>query len=135
MEKIVKGGDRFVEITLDGTECAVKFDSKYSGFEVYNTSGGEVIVSVKSGGVKGDDGVISIADGEDVNYMHMRRLDTVYITGTGVVKVCAKNEATRNFIRKQGGGDNGGITSAKTIILNSYYDLDIAATGILTEEE
>lgn len=135
MKKIVKGGDRFVEVTLDGTECAVKFDSKYSGFEVYNTSGGEVIVSLKSGGAKGEDGIISVADGEVINYMHYRRLDTVYITGTGAVKVCAKNEATRNFIRKQGGGDSGGIACAKTITMNSCYDLDIAATGILIEEE
>lgn len=121
MEKIITDGNRFAEVTLDGTECAVKFGSQYNGFEVYNTSGGEILVSVKSGGSKGEDGVISVADGEIINYMHYRRLDTVYITGTGAVKVAAKNEATRNFLSKRRGGD--------TAIKSGMIELTGVTTG------
>ena len=80
MVKEVKGCNRVIEITLDGTECAVKFDAKYNGFDIRNKSGKDITVSLKSGAAKGDDGVITIGDGETFNYMHMMGLDTVYIT-------------------------------------------------------
>ena len=105
MVKEVKGCDRVIEITLDGTECAVKFDAKYNGFDIRNKSGKDITVSLKSGAAKGDDGVITIGDGETFNYMHMMGLDTVYITGSGAVAVAAKNEAAANFkaVRRGGG--------------------------------
>lgn len=105
MVKEVKGCNRVIEITLDGTECAVKFDAKYNGFDIRNKSGKDITVSLKSGAAKGDDGVITIGDGETFNYMHMMGLDTVYITGSGAVAVAAKNEAAANFkaVRRGGG--------------------------------
>lgn len=105
MIKEVKGCNRVIEITLDGTECAVKFDAKYNGFDIRNKSGKDITVSLKSGAAKGDDGVITIGDGETFNYMHMMGLDTVYITGSGAVAVAAKNEAAANFkaVRRGGG--------------------------------
>ena len=105
MVKEVKGCNRVIEITLDGTECAVKFDAKYNGFDIRNKSGKDITVSLKSGAAKGDDGVITIGDGETFNYMHMMGLDTVYITGYGAVAVAAKNEAAANFkaVRRGGG--------------------------------
>jgi len=105
MVKEVKGCNRVIEITLDGTECAVKFDAKYNGFDLRNKSGKDITVSLKSGAAKGDDGVITIGDGETFNYMHMMGLDTVYITGSGAVAVAAKNEAAANFkaVRRGGG--------------------------------
>lgn len=105
MVKEVKGCNRVIEITLDGTECAVKFDAKYNGFDIRNKSGKDITVSLKSGAAKGDDGVITIGDGETFNYMHMMGLDTVYITGSGAVAVAAKNEAAANFkVVRRGGG-------------------------------
>lgn len=104
MVKEVKGCNRVIEITLDGTECAVRFDAKYNGFDIRNKSGKDITVSLKSGAAKGDDGVITIGDGETFNYMHMMGLDTVYITGSGAVAVAAKNEAAANFKAVQKGG-------------------------------
>ena len=104
MIKEVKGCNRVIEITLDGSECAVKFDAKYNGFDIRNKSGKDITVSLKSGAAKGDDGVITIGDGETFNYMHMMGLDTVYITGSGAVAVAAKNEAAANFKAVQKGG-------------------------------
>ena len=105
MVKEVKGCNRVIEITLDGTECAVKFDAKYNGFDIRNKSGKDITVSLKSGAAKGDDGVITIGDGETFNYMHIMGLETVYITGSGAVAVAAKNEAAANFkaVRRGGG--------------------------------
>ena len=105
MIKEVKGCNRVIEIILDGTECAVKYDAKYNGFDIRNKSGKDITVSLKSGAAKGDDGVITIGDGETFNYMHMMGLDTVYITGSGAVAVAAKNEAAANFkaVRRGGG--------------------------------
>lgn len=111
MVKEVKGCNRVIEITLDGTECAVKFDAKYNGFDIRNKSGKDITVSLKSGAAKGDDGVITIGDGETFNYMHMMGLDTVYITGSGAVAVAAKNEAAANFkVVRRGGGETVDIT-------------------------
>lgn len=110
MVKEVKGCNRVIEITLDGTECAVKFDAKYNGFDIRNKSGKDITVSLKSGAAKGDDGVITIGDGETFNYMHMMGLDTVYITGSGAVAVAAKNEAAANFKAVRRGGETVDIT-------------------------
>lgn len=99
MVKEVKGCNRVIEITLDGTECAVKFDAKYNGFDIRNKSGKDITVSLKSGAAKGDDGVITIGDGETFNYMHMMGLDTVYITGSGAVAVAAKTRL-RQILRR-----------------------------------
>ena len=111
MLKEVKGCNRVIEITLDGTECAVKFDAKYNGFDIRNKSGKDITVSLKSGAAKGDDGVITIGDGETFNYMHMMGLDTVYITGSGAVAVAAKNEAAANFKAvRRGGGEITEVT-------------------------
>ena len=111
MVKEVKGCNRVIEITLDGTECTVKFDAKYNGFDIRNKSGKDITVSLKSGAAKGDDGVITIGDGETFNYMHMMGLDTVYITGSGAVAVAAKNEAAANFKAvRRGGGEITEVT-------------------------
>lgn len=110
MIKEVKGCNRVIEITLDGSECAVKFDAKYNGFDIRNKSGKDITVSLKSGAAKGDDGVITIGDGETFNYMHMMGLDTVYITGSGAVAVAAKNEAAANFKAVRRGGETVDIT-------------------------
>ena len=68
---------------------------------------------LKSGAAKGDDGVITIGDGETFNYMHMMGLDTVYITGSGAVAVAAKNEAAANFKAVRRGGE----TNKKSVLI------------------
>lgn len=98
MEKIVKNGERFATVQLDGTECAVIFESEYRGFEIKNKSEGDVIISLEQGVSEGD-GVVVIGSGESLNYMHYRSLDTVYLTGTGSVIVAAKNDGTPVFQR------------------------------------
>lgn len=125
MVKEVKGCNRVIEITLDGTECAVKFDAKYNGFDIRNKSGKDITVSLKSGAAKGDDGVITIGDGETFNYMHMMGLDTVYITGSGAVAVAAKNEAAANFKAVRRGGGSGYMTGNLTFggIVSDIYDI------------
>lgn len=129
MVKEVKGCNRVIEITLDGTECAVKFDAKYNGFDIRNKSGKDITVSLKSGAAKGDDGVITIGDGETFNYMHMMGLDTVYITGSGAVAVVAKNEAAANFKAVWRGGETKEITpeslgyvSGAKLFFDGYYN-------------
>lgn len=134
MEKIVKTG-RTAVFTLDGTECRLTFAQKYIGFDIENRSGGNILVSFRSGSVEGDDGTMTIPAGRSFNFMQMYRSDTIYLTGTGEVAIAAKNDSNPNFKTAQGGGDNGGIACAKTITMNGCYELDIAATGILTEEE
>ena len=134
MEKIVKTG-RTAVFTLDGTECRLTFAQKYRGFDIENRSDSDILVSLCSGSVEGDDGTMTIPAGRSFNFMQMDESDTVYLTGTGKVAVAAKNDSNPNFKAAQGGGDNGGIACAKTIMMNGCYELDIAATGILTEEE
>ena len=103
MEKIVESGERITTIVLDGTECAVKFASKYRVFCVKSDS--DVTVSLASGKSAGDDGVMVCKAGESIMYPHMRQLDTVYITGSGNVTVYAGNEAVNPFK----GGQKGGV--------------------------
>ena len=134
MEKIVKTG-RTAVFTLDGTECRLTFAQKYRGFDIENRSDGDILVSFRSGSVEGDDGTMTIPAGRSFNFMHMNETETIYLTGTGKVAVASKNDSNPNFKAAQGGGDNGGIACAKTIAMNGCYELDIAATGILTEEE
>jgi len=124
MVKEVKGCNRVIEITLDGTECAVKFDAKYNGFDIRNKSGKDITVSLKSGAAKGDDGVITIGDGETFNYMHMMGLDTVYITGSGAVAVAAKNEAAANFkaVRRGGETSKNGVLIGGTVYTGTEYN-------------
>ena len=102
MEKIVSPGERVTTFTLDGTECAVKFATKYRVFCVKSDS--NVTVALASGKSAGDDGVMVCKAGESIMYPHMRQLDTVYITGSGSVAVYAGNEAVNPFKDGQKGG-------------------------------
>ncbi len=107
MEKIVKSGERVTHVTLDGTECAVRFSAEYRVFYV-KSEGSEVLVSLRSGAVRGDDGTLICPSGGSVGYPHMRHVNTVYLTGTGDVTVFAGNEADAAPFKSaaQGGGDD-----------------------------
>lgn len=106
MEKNVKSGERVTHITLDGTECAVHFSAEYRVFCVKSEST-DILVSLKSGAIKGDDGTLICPSGGAVAYPHMRLLSTVYLTGSGDVTVFAGNEADTNPFKSaaQGGGE------------------------------
>lgn len=128
MEKTVKSGERIAAVALDGSECAVKFSSKYTGFEIKNNSGGDVIVSLEKGRSNGD-GVVTLGNGDVLNYMHGRKLDTVYLTGSGSVTVAAKNDGDPVFpVKGKGGGSGGGSGNASITVDESeripYYHID-----------
>lgn len=121
MEKIVSPGERVTTFTLDGTECAVKFASKYRVFCVKSDS--DVTVSLASGKSAGDDGVMVCKAGESIMYPHMRQLDTVYITGSGNVTVYAGNEAVNPFKGDAKGGETSGcIFSTDEQVAGTWID-------------
>lgn len=103
----VKNGERIATINLDGTECAVKFSSKFTVFEVKNNGTAAVVMAIESGKASGEDGAVTIPSGESFCYPHMRNVDTVYLTGSGKCIVIAKNTAEQSFksaLALSGGG-------------------------------
>lgn len=123
-------------ITINGL-TAHDYGAYYPYFAIRNDSGGVVYASTTDPECTPDtEGVVSIANGDGYMAANTDNDNTcLYLSGTGKVTIIAQYDKIFPFKKAQGGGDNGGITSAKTIILNGYYDLDIAATGILVEEE
>lgn len=109
MKKIIENGERVATITLDGSECEVVFSSNYSVFNV--RSSGDVVVALESGKAKGDDGTMLCKSGEPVFYPHMRKLNKLYLTGSGEVTVFASNEPIPLF-KSALTGTSGGIITA-----------------------
>lgn len=101
---------RVKEITLESGENEIKFDRTYLGFEVKNNSGSDVIMSLIPGRVAGDDGVVTIPNGESYNYLHLEHRDTFYLTGSGSVTVAGTSAPGSNFNLGQKGGDGTKIT-------------------------
>lgn len=95
---------RVKEITLESGENEIKFDRTYLGFEVKNNSGSDVIMSLIPGRVAGDDGVVTIPNGESYNYLHLEHRDTFYLTGSGSVTVAGTSAPGSNFNSSQKGG-------------------------------
>lgn len=131
MEKNVSKNERITTVILDGTECAVTFFKGFNVFEVRNNSSGEVLMSLESGKHSGEDGTVTIASGEIVNYIHMRYIKTCYLTGTGEVTVAAKDVPERSFSGKAKGGDNGVISG----ILNIDGGFAETIIGKITTED
>lgn len=109
MEKIVKSGLRDCTVTLDGTECSVKFDSCYRAFSVRNDGTADVYISKSSGIVPDADGVMCVKSGGSAVFAHMDiYADTVYLLGTGKVQIHAQNDTNNPFKSapvQSGGGD------------------------------
>lgn len=101
---------RVREITLEAGENKIKFDRAYLGFEVKNTSGADVVMSLLPGKVAGDNGVVTIPNGESYNYLHLEHRDTFYLTGSGSVTVAGTSAPGSNFNSSQKGGDGTRIT-------------------------
>ena len=101
---------RVKEITLESGENEIKFDRTYLGFEVKNNSGSDVVMSLIPGRVAGDNGVVTIPNGESYNYLHLEHRDTFYLTGSGSVTVAGTSAPGSNFNLGQKGGDGMKIT-------------------------
>lgn len=121
MQKTVASGMRNTTVSLDGAECAIKFSETYRCFEVLNESDGDVTVSIYPEKNAGDDGVLTVHAGTSATLAHMRTdIDTVYITGEGVVQIAAKNSGEAVFKLKSKGGVSSGETIALSYKLTDY---------------
>ena len=123
-------------VTLNGLTTH-DYGTYYPYFAIRNDSGGVVRASTTDPECTPDtEGVVSIANGNGYMAANTDHDNTyLYLSGTGKVTVIAQHDKIFPFKKAQGGGGNGGITFAKTITMNRGYELDIAATGILVEEE
>lgn len=116
MQKTVTAGMRNTTVTLDGTECAVKFSDNYRYFEILNESGGDVTVSVYEGKNAGDDGVMNVHTGTSATLAHMQtNIDTVYVNGSGTVQIAAKNSGEAVFKTGSKGGGSANVTPANKL--------------------
>ena len=98
MEKIVKAGLRDCTVNLDGSECAVKFDTCFRAFAVRNDGAADIYISKSSGIVPDDDGVMCVKSGASAVFAHMDiYADTVYLLGNGRVQVHAQNDSANPF--------------------------------------
>lgn len=98
MEKIVKAGLRDCTVILDGSECAVKFDSCFRAFAVRNDGAADVFISKASGTIPDGDGVMCVKSGASAVFAHMDiYADTVYLLGNGRVQLHAQNDSANPF--------------------------------------
>lgn len=122
MQKTVTSGMRNTTVTLDGTECAVKFSANYRYFEVANESGGDVTVSVFAGKNQGDDGALTVHSGTSATLAHMRNdISTLYLKGSGTVQIAAKNSGEPVFKSKAKGGENVNLKVGSKL---DYYKIE-----------
>ena len=112
MEKSVKSGFRDCTVTLDGTECSIKFDSCHRVFSVRNDGTADVYISKSAGIVPDADGVMCVKAGGSAVFAHMDMYtDTVYLLGTGKVQIHAQNDTINPFKSapvQSGGGETTG---------------------------
>jgi hypothetical protein len=127
---------RVREIMLEAGENKIKFDRTYLGFEVKNTSGADVIMSLIPGRVAGDDGVVTIPNGESYNYLHLEHRDTFYLTGSGSVTVAGTSAPGSNFNSSQKGGETVDInpTSISENHNNIFRGDDLFAKGYTIDD-
>lgn len=101
----VKSGEQYAKITITDAET-VKFSDKW---DVFGVKGDDITVKLNS--TDNGDGVYNTDDtGGAVIIAHGRRLDTMYLTGTGDVIVWAGASAVDCPFSKggKGGGGSGG---------------------------
>ena len=110
MEKIVKSGLRDCTVILDGSECAVKFDTCFRAFAVRNDGAADVFISKTSGIVPDADGVMCVKSGGSTVFAH-NDLDknAVYLLGTGKVMVHGQQDSNNPF--RNAPTFDGGVTA------------------------
>lgn len=131
MDYTVSKGERTATVLLDGGERKIVFDSRYNVFSV--SAENDVLVALESGKAEGDDGVMLCRGGESVMYPHMKNLDSLYITGSGTVRVFASNVAVNPFKKITKGGGANGISKEDTVRLamvlkSAGYDIGVSAS-------
>lgn len=108
MEKIVTSGEQDCTVQLNGTECAVVFDSCYKCFTVQNDTADDIYISINPDIAAGKDGVRRVISGAASSLDHRRDgVDTLYILGTGTVRVVASAEPG-NFFKAAPAISSGG---------------------------
>lgn len=93
-------------ITLTGTEQTVQFDRPYPYFWVHNLGDSDVFISMDSGIVDGEDGVIEVPAGGSCGTMHnyTANADKLYLLGSGRVQVMGTGSAFNPFKTSWKGG-------------------------------
>lgn len=125
MKKIVKSGLRDCTVTLDGTECSVKFDSCYRAFSVRNDGTADVYISKYAGIVPDADGVMCVKSGGSAVFAHMDiYADTIYLLGTGKVQIHAQNDTNNPFKSAPVVEGGGGKTEYAEGIIKEYNDFN-----------
>lgn len=126
MEKIVKSGFRDCTVTLDGTECSVKFDSCHRVFSVRNDGTADVYISKSANIVPDADGIMCVKSGGSAVFAHMDMYtDTVYLLGTGKVQIHAQNDTINPFKSapvQSGGGETAGYISDGLVTYSALND-------------
>lgn len=115
----VKSGEQYAKITITDAET-VKFSDKW---DVFGVKGDDITVKLNS--TDSGDGVYNTDDtGGAVIIAHGRRLDTMYLTGTGDVIVWAGASAVDCPFKPgaKGGGDSGDGTHYKGTTTTALTD-------------
>lgn len=131
MEKIVKAGLRDCTVNLDGTECAVRFDSCFRAFAVRNDSAGDVFISKTAGIVPDADGVMCVKSGASAVYAHMDiYADTVYLLGKGKVQLHAQNDTVNPFNYAPVSDDGGEKSGESSYTIENAVDYPIMGINV-----
>ena len=136
MKKIVKSGLRDCTVTLDGTECSVKFDSCYRAFSVRNDGTADVYISKYAGIVPDADGVMCVKSGGSAVFAHMDiYADTIYLLGTGKVQIHAQNDTNNPFKSAPVATGGGGETEYAEGIIKEYNDFNSSKWVEITQHK
>lgn len=125
MVKVVDKGERICNLSLDGTECSIVFQDDYKYFAVQNNSGSEVNISLSRGFNLGDDGVMSIPNGNSVLFPHMKpNVNQFFAKGSGKIQVFASNEPINPFKSAPVATGGGGKSEYAEGIVKEYNDFN-----------
>ena len=122
----VRSGEQYAKITITDAET-VKFSDKW---DVFGVKGDDITVKLNS--TDSGDGVYNTDDtGGAVIIAHGRRLDTMYLTGTGDVIVWAGASAVDCPFKKKA---KGGGESTDGLMFGLTYSDDIYIGEIEVDE-
>ena len=129
MLKTVTSGERSATVTLDGTECEVRFSSGYNVVSV--RAEGDTLIALDSGKSAGDDGTVMCKGGGTVMYPHMRNASSVFLTGTGKAEIIVSNEAVNPFKSAPVSGGGGGATIMTAEEWEASSKKDMGYVGVI----
>ena len=122
-------------VAINGV-TAVEFDRNYPYFNIRNDGNDTIYVSTsKADCPKDADGVISVPPGGSYVAFNSKIGNVfLYLNGSGKASVIGKYDGSNSFKAARGGGDNS-LIQVSGISFPDCFELDIATTGILIEEE